>query len=80
MRNMTTPSLADQVIEAFGGLTATAKALGHKHVTTVHGWRTTGRIPRWRYPELRDAAARLGKTLPPAIAEHGQPEAATAAA
>lgn len=67
------PNIAELVIQAFGGLTKTSEACGHRHVTTVDGWRRSGRIPSWRRPELIAAADRLGVTLPdeflrPAIA------------
>ena len=58
------PTLVDRVIEAFGGLTATARALGHTNVTTVHSWKTSWRLPHWRQHEIRSAATRLSVTLP----------------
>jgi len=57
-------SLPDRVIAAFGGLSATARALKHRNVTTVDGWRRSGRIPRWRCHEIREAAQREGVDLP----------------
>lgn len=57
-------NLAETVIAAFGGVSKTARACGHKSVTTVDGWKRAGRIPHWRRPELIDAAAREGVTLP----------------
>jgi len=60
-------SVAEEVIQAFGGLTKAAKALGHKHVTTVDGWRRSGRIPPWRKPEIIVAAKRAGIPLPEAF-------------
>ena len=60
-------SVAVEVIAAFGGLSAAARALGHKHVSTVQGWQESGRIPSWRRPEIV-AAAKIAKvTLPPAF-------------
>lgn len=58
--------VAEQVIESFGGLSATAKALAHKHVTTVQGWKTSG-IPKWRRPEIIEAAQRVKVILPQAF-------------
>jgi hypothetical protein len=56
--------LALDVIAAFGGLTRTARALGHKNVTTVQGWKRAGRIPHWRQAEILAAAGRESVTLP----------------
>ena len=44
-------ALADQ----FGGLTAFARALGHRHPTTVQGWINASRIPYWRKAEVQAA-------------------------
>ncbi len=57
-------TLPERVIESFGGLTKTANALGHRSVTTVDGWKRSGRIPSWRKREIEDAAQREGVTLP----------------
>lgn len=54
------------LIRAFGGLTAMARALGHAHVSTVQGWGERGRIPPWRMYEIRDYVNRLEK---PALVE-----------
>lgn len=51
------------VIEKFGGVRALAKTLGHKHPTTVQGWRESGFIPAQRQREVLDAAERLGIAL-----------------
>ena len=56
--------LAKRVVAAFGGLSKTAKALGHAHVTTVDYWFQTGRIPPWRLAEIRAAAERERVELP----------------
>jgi len=61
--------LPKRVVAAFGGLTKTAKALGHDHVTTVDGWLRSGRIPYWRFSEIRAAAERENVTLPRELAE-----------
>ena len=49
-----------EIIDAFGGLTKTANALnsiGHfVSVSTVQGWKQSGRIPPWRLEALRKAA------------------------
>jgi hypothetical protein len=59
--------VVDALIMAFGSLTKTAKALGHKHPTTVDGWRRSGRIPNWRWPEVIAGAERAGVVLPPSV-------------
>lgn len=50
----------DAIIEKFGGLTPLSRALGHKHVSTVQGWKDRGVIPARRQPEVLAAAERLG--------------------
>lgn len=57
-------SLAEKVITSFGGVSALAKALGHKNVTTVDGWKRSGRIPEWRRHEIIEAAKRDQVSLP----------------
>jgi len=54
---------AEHIISKFGGLTALAKALGHKHPSTVQGWKSRGFIPPRHYPAIRNAAERLGQEL-----------------
>ena len=56
---------SDAIIDRFGGLSALARALGHKHVTTVQGWKLRGVIPAQRQQEVLDAALRLGIELAP---------------
>ncbi|WP_425291303.1 carph-isopro domain-containing protein [Cohaesibacter gelatinilyticus] len=46
------------IVERFGGLSAMARALGHKHPTTIQGWRDKDRIPHWRWDEVKKAARR----------------------
>ena len=55
---------ARPLIEAFGGLSKAAKALGHANVTTVQYWRDRDTLPDWRLRELQEAADREGITLP----------------
>lgn len=57
------PSPLDPLIDAFGGLSKMARTLGHRHVTTIDGWRRAGRIPRWRLPEVMAGAERMGISL-----------------
>ena len=54
------------IIDSFGGLTALSRALGHKHVTTVQGWKQRGIIPAHRQQEVLNAARRLGIDMSPA--------------
>lgn len=49
----------NKIIELFGGLTAMSRALGHKHPTTVQGWKESNRIPSWREHEINAAAKKL---------------------
>lgn len=55
---------ARPIVDAFGGLTKTATALGHKNVTTVQYWLEKDTIPEWRLHEIRAAAERDGVDLP----------------
>jgi hypothetical protein len=57
-------TVAEEVIDAFGGLTKMARVLNHKHVTTIDGWRRSGTIPPWRYNEILTAAVRAEIALP----------------
>jgi hypothetical protein len=59
----TNPAL--EIINAFGGVSKLAKALGHRNVTTVDGWKRSGRIPDWRKFEICQAAELAGIGLPP---------------
>lgn len=47
------------ILEALGGVTAVANETGIP-LTTVHSWKRTGSVPRWRVPTLVSLAARLG--------------------
>ena len=55
---------AKSIISLFGGINPMARALGHKHASTVQGWSDTGRIPPWRIHEIKEAAERLEIELP----------------
>lgn len=57
-------NIAEQVIEAFGGLTKTSRALGGTPLSTIDSWRKSGRIPAWRRAEIIAAAEREGVVLP----------------
>ena len=54
------------IIDRFGGMTALARALGHKNPTTVQGWKVRGIIPARQQRELLDLAKRSGVRLEPA--------------
>lgn len=56
----------DRVIDAFGGLTALSRALGHKNCTTVQGWKDRGSVPSRRIPEVIEAARAQEIVLTPA--------------
>jgi hypothetical protein len=64
MANSETRGIVHEVIAAFGGMSKTAQALGHRHCTTVQGWMNSGRIPDWRRLEILAAAEREGVCLP----------------
>lgn len=55
---------AREIISRFGGSTRMAEALGHKHSSTIHMWKASGRIPKWRIYEIQAAAKRLKIKLP----------------
>lgn len=57
---------AEHIISKFGGLSATARALGHKHPTTVQGWRESGIIPARQQPLVLAAARAQGLDIGPA--------------
>ncbi len=61
---MATP--AERIIERFGGLTKLADALGHKHPTTVQGWKVRGRIPAKQQEVVLKLAKDRGLDLEPA--------------
>lgn len=49
---------AAKIIEKFGGLSALAKALGHKNSSTVQGWKERGLIPQKKWGAVLEAAKR----------------------
>ena len=57
---------AERIIERFGGLSALARAMGHKHVTTVQGWKERGYIPARQQDDVLEAAQREKIDLTPA--------------
>lgn len=53
------------VIADLGGISALARGLNHKNVTTVQGWWDREIIPAHRQREVLDYAASIGKELDP---------------
>ena len=56
-------SPAERIIDRFGGISPLARLLGHKHASTVQGWKDRGRIPVWQIPEVMELAEREGIAL-----------------
>lgn len=76
MRTNVRMTQADKIIQKFGGLTATSKALGHQNPTTVQGWKERGFIPMRQLPRLIEAAKR--KEIALSLADFLTPEGAPA--
>ena len=55
----------DRIISRFGGLAPMARALGHRHPTTVQGWKARGVIPARQQSQVLEAARRSGVPLGP---------------
>lgn len=53
------------VLTRLGGISAVARALNHKNVTTVQGWWDRDVIPARRQREVLDLANRLGERVDP---------------
>ncbi|HEB80222.1 MAG TPA: bifunctional diguanylate cyclase/phosphodiesterase, partial [Rhodospirillales bacterium] len=51
------------LMKKFGGMSAMARALGHKYPTTVQGWKDSGAIPHWRFASVIAAAKAHGVEL-----------------
>lgn len=58
-------TIARNIIAKFGGVTALAKILGHRHVTTVSSWWRVGIIPTKHQQDLFVLAPSLGVDLSP---------------
>ena len=56
-------SQAERIIDKFGGISALARALGHKHPTTVQGWKDRKFIPARHQTEVLKRARELGIDL-----------------
>lgn len=48
-----------RIIALFGGLRATAVALGHANPTTVQGWKERDKIPSHNFDAIIEAAKRV---------------------
>lgn len=57
---------SDHIIKKFGSMSALADALGHKHPTTVQGWKERGTIPSRQQPLVLRVAQERGIDLTPA--------------
>lgn len=58
---------AAQIVDALGGTSAVATALDLTP-STVSSWKTSGNIPRWRMPDVRELAKRKDIDLDEIIA------------
>lgn len=56
----------DRIIDRFGGLSATARALGHQNPTTVQGWKERGVIPARQQAKVIEAGRNLQRPITPA--------------
>ena len=55
-------SLIDHIFKELGEAKAIADETGDP-IQTVHSWKATGRIPRWRRPSVLDVARRKNAKL-----------------
>ena len=53
------------ILTRLGGISAVARELKHRNVTTVQGWWDRDVIPARRQHEILDLAKRLGKPVEP---------------
>ena len=56
---------AERIIKRFGGIHAMARILGHKHASTVGGWKAKGQIPQWHHVKIMKAAKKNNIPLQP---------------
>lgn len=54
---------AEYLIGRFGGIAATAKALGHRNSSTVQGWKERGTVPLRQFQQMIEAGASLSPPL-----------------
>ncbi|WP_371306842.1 carph-isopro domain-containing protein [Azospirillum sp. TSA2s] len=57
---------AEHIISKFGGVSALSRKLGHRHPTTVDGWRRRGWIPADQQPRVLAAGQGLDPPITPA--------------
>ncbi|OPH21620.1 hypothetical protein D9623_26620 (plasmid) [Azospirillum brasilense] len=56
---------AEHIISRFGTISALARKLGHKHPTTVQGWKERGWVPADQQPLVLKVGADLEPPLTP---------------
>lgn len=56
---------AEHIIGMFGGVTALSRALGHRHPTTVQGWKERGFIPSPQHEAVLTAGREVNLTITP---------------
>jgi len=56
---------AEHIISKFGGVSALSRKLGHRHPTTVDGWRRRGWIPADQQPRVLEAGQDLKPPITP---------------
>lgn len=54
---------AEYLINRFGSIAATARALGHRNPSTVQGWKERGSVPVQQFQRLIEAGATLHPPL-----------------
>ncbi|OHC74345.1 MAG: hypothetical protein A3G18_03020 [Rhodospirillales bacterium RIFCSPLOWO2_12_FULL_58_28] len=55
--------IIEGIIDKFGGMSAMSRAMGHKHPTTIQGWKDSGSIPYWRRGSVMAAVEEEGIIL-----------------
>lgn len=56
-------TVAERIIDAFGGVANMADLMGHKYPSRVQYWKESGRIPAQNQPEVMRVAEREGIDL-----------------
>jgi hypothetical protein len=64
--NIVRMTQAETIAQKFGGVAALARALGHRHPTTVQGWVTRGFIPARQQQAVLTAAQKNAVDVSPA--------------
>lgn len=65
MRKIWLMNYVEELIDLFGGLSSFSRRLGHKHPTTVQGWKDRGSIPTKYWGEILQLANTDGIDLGP---------------